>query len=205
MKIKPQTEQVKQQFGVCWPFKLEDTESYSYYTGGFTKEDCELIIKIGSSMEMQAGRIFADGGSIAETRKCSTSWLYPSNETEWLFRRATDIVQELNSRFFNFDVTGFIEGFQFTKYEAPDGKYNKHVDMGRNCYIRKLSFVLQLSDPKDYEGGDLVLHFDKDPAVMKKEQGYLTLFPSYMLHEVTPVTKGTRYSLVGWITGPKFK
>lgn len=193
------------QFGTCWQFELENIENYAYWNGGFSKEECETIIEIGSSIQMQAGKIFAEGGTTSNIRKCFTSWLYPGSETEWLYRRATDMVQRLNADYFKFDLTGFIEGFQFTKYEAPDGKYGKHVDIGKDCYIRKLSFVLQLSDPKDYEGGELVIHTEDTPIVMKKEQGYLTVFPSYTLHEVTPVTKGTRYSLVGWITGPKFR
>ena len=41
--------------------------------------------------------------------------------------------------------------------------------------------------------------------MLPKEQGKLILFPSYVLHEVKPVTKGERYSLVAWITGPQFK
>ena len=42
-------------------------------------------------------------------------------------------------------------------------------------------------------------------ALMKKEQGTLILFPSYVLHEVKPVTKGERNSLVSWVTGKQFK
>ena len=88
---------------------------------------------------------------------------------------------------------------------APSGKYGKHVDCSYNTNIRKLSFTLQLSDPSDYDGGDLCLYFGEDAEVIKREQGYVALFPSYVLHEVTPVTRGTRYSLVSWITGKPFR
>jgi PKHD-type hydroxylase len=64
---------------------------------------------------------------------------------------------------------------------------------------------VQLSDPSDYEGGDLLLHISADPKKAPKNQGQVILFPSHTLHEVTPVTKGIRYSLVAWVTGPKFK
>jgi PKHD-type hydroxylase len=74
-----------------------------------------------------------------------------------------------------------------------------------NGTVRKLSFVLQLSDPKDYKGGELQIHLGEEPTVMKKEQGALFAFPSPTLHEVTAITKGRRYSLVGWITGKPFK
>jgi PKHD-type hydroxylase len=64
---------------------------------------------------------------------------------------------------------------------------------------------LQLTNPNEYKGGDLILHLGNEPTILSKEQGKLYAFPSYTLHEVTPVTKGTRYSLVAWITGPHFK
>ena len=65
--------------------------------------------------------------------------------------------------------------------------------------------VLQLSDSKDYEGGDLMLMHSNTPNIIEKKKGYLVAFPSYVLHEVTPVTKGERYSLVAWIHGPNLR
>ena len=71
--------------------------------------------------------------------------------------------------------------------------------------VRKLSFSVQLNDPKDYKGGELNLYTSEKPETMKKEQGTLILFPSFILHEVTPVTKGERNALVSWVTGKQFK
>ena len=70
---------------------------------------------------------------------------------------------------------------------------------------RKLSFSIQLSDPSMYEGSELKIYNGNDPIIAKKELGTMNFFSSYMLHEVTPIEKGKRYSLVGWINGPKFK
>jgi PKHD-type hydroxylase len=73
--------------------------------------------------------------------------------------------------------------------------------------VRKLSISIQLTNPEEYEGGELKLYDgDEDKTnVMDKTQGTLIIFPSYVLHEVMPVTKGTRNSLVAWVTGPQFK
>ena len=71
--------------------------------------------------------------------------------------------------------------------------------------VRKLSISIQLTDPTKYEGGDLNLYWSDDPVTMKNNKGSLFIFPSYMLHEVTPVTKGERNSLVCWVNGPQFK
>ena len=79
-----------------------------------------------------------------------------------------------------------------------------HIDKLYKGTIRKLSITIQLSSPQDYEGGDLILH-NGEPEKMQKELGKLIVFPSYTLHEVTPVTKGTRYSLVAWVAGKPFR
>ncbi len=111
----------------------------------------------------------------------------------------------LNQKYFNFDLFGITEGLQFTNYTAPSGNYGKHVDRSFSIPIRKLSMSIQLSNPNEYEGGDLLLHEGEEGIPLLKEQGTLLLFPSYILHEVTPVTKGERNSLVTWITGTPFK
>ena len=79
------------------------------------------------------------------------------------------------------------------------------IDKCKDRIIRKLSLSIQLSDPSSYEGGELVLYVGEEGITVPKEQGKLIAFPSFTLHEVKPVTKGERYSLVAWITGPQFK
>jgi PKHD-type hydroxylase len=71
--------------------------------------------------------------------------------------------------------------------------------------VRKLSFSVMLTDPEEYEGGELLLKIDSFPITPPNKKGTVIFFPSYVLHEVTPVTKGTRKTLVGWVLGPKFR
>ena len=113
--------------------------------------------------------------------------------------------KKLNDRFFKFDIFRLNEGFQFTNYKAPGDKYGKHIDRSQNMIVRKLSLSIQLTDPKEYEGGELYIYEGDKGEKMKQGQGDLILFPSYMLHEVKPVTKGERNSLVCWVTGKQFK
>jgi PKHD-type hydroxylase len=193
----------KQTPNPAWAFNLDPVHSWAYWDKAFTKEECEHIIEIGNSRTQTQAT--TNGGNPSKIRKSEISWLYPSDGMGWAYRRMTDIITNLNEQYFKFDIFGATEGFQFTKYQAPSGKYGKHIDSAPNTVIRKLSFTLQLSNPKDYEGGDLCLYLDDKPEAMKKEQGFVALFPSYVLHEVKPVTKGTRYSLVSWITGKPFK
>jgi len=188
-------------FSSVWAFNLDPVHAWAYWDKAFTKEECEQIIQIGDKKTYQQA---TTRGYTDKLRKSEVSWLYPSEDTQWIYRRLTDIITNLNNKYFKFDIFGAAEGFQFTKYTAPDGKYGKHIDSSVEVLVRKLSFTLQLSNPEDYEGGDLCLHLGNKPDVMKKEQGFVVLFPSYVLHEVTPVTRGTRYSLVSWITGKPF-
>ena len=193
-----------EQPSTVWPFELDYVEDWAYFQGAFTPEECGKIIEIGNARIINKSSI--RGNDIAnDIRDSKNSWIMPSDDSHWIFRRVTDVIVDLNSKYFKFDLYGFIEGFQFTRYDAPGGKYDQHIDRGLNTWTRKLSFTLQLSDPKDYVGGDLELYYGKDPTVPNKEQGFVTVFPSYVMHRVTPVTKGTRYSLVAWITGPSFK
>jgi PKHD-type hydroxylase len=186
-----------------WAFNLDPVNSWAYWDKAFSKEECERIIEIGNSKTKEQAK--ARGENSGKIRKSEIAWLYPSPELDWAYRRMTDIITSLNDRFFQFDLFGATEGFQFTKYTAPGGKYGRHIDSARGTPVRKLSFTLQLSEPEAYKGGELCLYLSEKPEVMKKDQGYVALFPSYVLHEVKPVTEGTRYSLVSWITGKPFK
>lgn len=185
-----------------WAFNLDQINSYAFWEDFLSKDECKKIIKIAKNQKFLEGKV---SNNVKNVRKSNVTWLYPNEELEWLFRRITDVVINLNERFYKFDLYGMVEGFQFTNYKAPGGKYDKHVDRAFNRGIRKLSVSIQLTDPKEYEGGELKLYESSTPTIMSKKQGTLILFPSFVLHEVTPVTKGERNSLVAWITGKNFK
>ena len=96
--------------------------------------------------------------------------------------------------------TEYLDQIDLLKYEVG-GKYEKHVDhfFGSS---RTLSFILNLNE--EYEGGDFVFYDQKENEVkkIKCNTGTVIFFPSNFLypHSVQPITKGTRYSIVGWIT-----
>jgi PKHD-type hydroxylase len=188
-----------------WPFRVDEINSFAYVENVFSKEECEKIISISNKLSFIKGGLSEKNKLDNSIRDSNIKWLEVEKDTEWLFRKTTDIVFELNEKFFKFNLFGFIEGFQFTNYKAPSGKYGKHVDRGFNSRVRKLSISIQLSDPKNYKGGELYLYESDKGTLMSKKQGTLVVFPSFILHEVTPVTKGERNSLVTWITGDNFK
>jgi len=170
----------------------------------FTPEECDQIVKLGLSL--QVDRAEAAGDPEHKIRKSKVSWIPTEEENYWIFNKCSAMVLQSNSQFFNYDLQ-YIENLQFGVYDASEtGFYGRHIDTEYiSTGTRKLSFSILLSDPESYEGGELMLHYKRDGYTAAREQGVSIIFPSAMLHEVTPVTKGTRYSLVGWVVGPRFK
>lgn len=183
----------------------DDTENYAWAKEVFTDEEIQKIIDIGLAEQTKKAEISNKKTINEDIRKAEVSWIFPNEKTEWLFRKLTDLITSANARFFNFHLIGMFEGLQFTIYKDGGDKYEPHLDKVYAKTARKLSFVLQLSDPEDYEGGELKLYTGHEPVTVEKEKGLLCSFPSYTLHGVTPVTKGTRYSLVIWVHGPPFR
>ena len=182
-------------------------EQYAWSRAVFTKEEIDAIINIGVNIGLVTGRT----GNIlhnSQIRNSQVSFIYPNPHTYWLFDKLANVVTEINNRFFGYDLFSLNEGFQFTRYQHSDSEpehYSWHTDNGTTNPYRKLSFSLQLSDDADYEGGDLEILVGDEPIKLGREQGVINFFPSYTLHRVTPITKGTRYSLVCWVSGPHFR
>ena len=137
-------------------------------------------------------------------RVSDIAWITRTEASEWLYARLWSACEAANQRFFGYDIQ-FIEPLQYSVYRAESqGFYTSHYDWSASeVGIRKLSFSVQLSDPMEYSGGDLVLYTGEGaPVTAPKTQGSITVFPSWMLHEITPVTQGVRRALVGWFQGP---
>jgi PKHD-type hydroxylase len=102
-------------------------------------------------------------------------------------------------------LDGFTEPLQISEYGVGHF-YDWHLDIGKGAAsIRKISFVVQLSEETDYAGGELELLSNIHTKTQPKTRGTIVLFPSYILHRVTRVTRGTRMSLVGWVGGPPYR
>lgn len=192
------------------PYSIK-SEPYAWWENAFTGQELDWLQQKAREANQQAwvGNGTEKGGYAPEVRRSELNWLNNDNETQWVFERLAHVVSSLNSQFFSFDLTGFGEAIQLTHYdEKYQGMYGWHVDFGNNTSSpsRKLSLVLQLSDPVDYEGGVLELRPAGNEIVkMRKQRGLIVCFPSWTLHQVTPVTQGNRQSLVSWITGLPFK
>jgi len=189
--------------GGGWHFKQDIPHNWCWWKDAFTPIELDAIIRIGHAQEQQRG--VTGGGDSTAVRDSFVSWLFPNEVTGWVFERLAGVVQSMNEQFYRFDLDGFFQGLQFTKYAAPSQHYTWHIDRGYGMGVRKISLSLQLSDPADYEGGDLLFKFGEEEQTASRDRGMMAIFPSWTLHRVTPVTSGTRYSLVAWVSGPPFK
>jgi PKHD-type hydroxylase len=181
-------------------------EPFVTWNDGFDDNDIALIDKMSESRQAVESHTGVDRKQ-QEIRVSDVTWIECSQDSEWLYDRLAYISNQLNGQFYRFDLFGFQEDIQYTTYDSiTQGHYTWHVDGGISTKAsRKLSVVLQLSDPSEYEGGDLELMVGVAPLKVDKKKGLITAFPSYVLHRVTPVTKGIRKSLVIWCVGPAFK
>ena len=174
-------------------------------TGGLLS-DAEMNRLIGQH-ESQVGQGQVGAGSEnADVRRSQIHFFRNTPDNEWLYRRVWEAASECNARFMGADITGIEGNIQLARYDASDqGFYNWHTDFGRLAPNRKISISIQLSAPEDYDGGDLEFLFDTAPYRADRERGTFIAFPSFVVHRVAPVTRGTRWSLVAWITGPRWR
>lgn len=181
-------------------------EPFVWWQGAFEDQELDWLQSRAFSADQKA----AVGGDPSEeqlsrVRRSRVSWLDCNTDSRWVFERIADIAARLNVKHYGFDLTGFGEPMQLTHYDGSEqGMYGWHQDYN-STISRKLSVVVQLSDPKDYEGGNLQVMTHDQVQTVRKQRGLITVFPSYNLHQVTPVTQGTRQSLVAWISGPDFR
>lgn len=189
-----------------------------HFNEGLVKDELiNEIIRIGEAQPQSDEKIGVEGKLVPTKRISEIHWIERKREAAPMIDFFDYMLQQINRHFYGFDCN-FIPEYQYTKYRAgthgDDGHYGWHIDsFGRNpqkVFDRKISFVLQLSDPSEYEGGELEIHegFGQPPKLEQermKTKGTLIAFPSYYLHRVTPVTKGERKSLVCWAEGPQFR
>ena len=162
-----------------------------------------------------------------DKRNSQNAWI-PT--THWIGGFLWHYIERANRENFLYDIRNIDgENIQFTRYEEGQF-YGWHNDAGLQTHykpvstgnrseglaqdflnekielIRKLSVVVQLSDPEDYEGGNLQILSDDDKSYfVPRQRGTVIVFDSRAKHRVLKVTKGVRKSLVGWVVGPRWK
>lgn len=187
---------------------------WCYFKGYFTPEQCAKILEDGLKLPVQDAKLGVSGNStLPNHRKSKVRFIQKSDKTfEWLFDAMWKMATQANDEWFQFHITK-IDYIQLAEYDSSyEGHYKKHHDVfwmnGDPVYHRKLTAVVQLTDPSTYVGGNLVLcePISQQPNTDEiRTQGTAFFFPSFLEHEATAVTEGTRYSLACWFDGPKWR
>jgi len=198
---------------MAYSFKRDqnDPQQYYWFESGLTKEELIKFNNLILNLEYHDATIIGDSSSgekSLDVRSSKIKWIPHSNDWNWLYNKFQDMITEANGELWNFNIYDIVEEIQYTEYHASDsGHYDWHQDIGPgDASLRKISLTVQLTDSALYEGGDLEIWQggevrDKTP----RGSGIVIIFPSYMMHRVTPVTKGVRRSLVLWVGGEHYK
>lgn len=110
------------------------------------------------------------------------------------------IISEYIGIGFNFDFSN-VASFQYAQYNVG-GKFTWHHDVIKDPnypVFRSFTFSCNISDPEEYQGGELLIMHDKKTLQLDKRQGAFIVFPSFLPHCVTTVTEGRREAMVTWI------
>jgi PKHD-type hydroxylase len=186
-----------------------DCQNYYWFKEGFTKEELNLIYEGVSNLPFKTATIIGENEQTTPTeiRSSSIKWIPKTNEWMWVYKKLMDLSIEAN-KIWGFDLMSIDEDIQYTEYyDKNDGHYDWHQDIGPDsASLRKVSITVQLSDSEEYEGGDLqIWSGGQNIQNVERGSGVVVIFPSYMMHRVTKVTKGTRRSFVLWVGGKHYK
>jgi predicted 2-oxoglutarate/Fe(II)-dependent dioxygenase YbiX len=167
---------------------------YYSFKDSFSTEECNKII-----------RSFDDLAAKQENKR---EQFTHEGQNEWIYQRISDMAMEANRVMWKFNILGIMEPMIYARYDIRDSEAAR-IDIGVNFnnsfrQDRKISFLTQLSEEASYEGGDVLLHNHGTPTYLSKERGTTLIFPSWLLNGTTPITKETKRTLYGWVSGPPF-
>ena len=182
---------------------------WEVWPSALTGAECDAIVKRAALYQPESATVgFAQAVRSDHAYRSSTiSWLDIHRDKD-IVDRLMQFVQSSNRTNFGTEIVGPYE-LQYTEYHGrAQGKYDWHQDVwleSSRPFDRKLSVVVQLSDPEEYEGGAFEFFGLQQPGVNFAPRGSMLIFPSFLQHRVLPVTKGIRRSLVSWIEGPRWR
>ena len=191
--------------------------NYYFFKKAVPIKTCEKILKAGRKKIAQRASTAGRGLDLSK-RNCMVAWI----NDKWIYEIINPFIHTANKQAgWNFEWD-WNESSQFTIYEK--GHYygwhadqkpepNKNKDKNLDGKIRKLSLTLQLTDKTEYEGGDFQFMWIRDDTKGflnvitiddARDIGTVIIFPSFIYHQVLPITKGKRETLVNWSLGNEF-
>ena len=178
--------------------------NYYWFKEGFSTDEVDKIIKDAEQYEFFRALVI-DEENTDKVRKSNIKWLPFDDTWSWVVDRIMNQITEANLQW-KFNLRSVIDNIQYTEYEGNGGHYDWHMDIGPDSIShRKISVTIQLSEPSEYEGGKLQIKTGVGDVECPQGKGNVVIFPSFLLHRVTPLTRGNRKSLVLWVGGEHYK
>ena len=185
------------------------------YKNQFSDAECDWIINQSERvLDVKNAVIGEEGDNESLYRKSQTGFIHyntPEHNELWnvVSSKLWNVVNDANRTNFGFDIS-YLDSVQYTVYHDGGDHYDWHIDTfldTPNAFHRKLSVTVQLTNSNEYTGGDFKLKDGTGQELPEhvKDKGSVLIFPSFLLHKVTPVTSGTRRTLVAWFEGKRFK
>lgn len=178
-----------------------------YLTGPVCFDDRELgALRAHVDEHGEPAEVVGAAGqkAVPDVRRTRICWL-EMDQHPWVYHLVWTMAQAAN-QLLRFDLAPAPEKIQLARYDALDqGFFDWHADTVPSDMTRKLSISVPLNAPSDYEGGVLELHQGTTIIQAPQSPGMPIIFPSWLIHRVTPVTRGARYSLVAWVRGPNWR
>jgi len=188
---------------------------WCYFKSHFSAEQCDKIVETILSRPAKDAEIGIGNSAIGldtSFRKSQIRFVSRGDsELDYLFDDLWKLAIIANEKWFDVQISK-LDYLQVAEYDsAYKGEYKTHHDIfymnGDPYYHRKLSCIIQLSDPTQYKGGDLtfvdVQHYPNVEDL--RQQGTVIFFPSFVRHAALPVEEGMRYSVAAWFDGPKWR
>lgn len=188
-------------------YKPQSTiHAYITPTSYFTDAECEHICQKGYSSILQPARVqnLNTGKQFIDPLSNGSAVSYIM-EDDFLYEKLRTLICKINSEYYNFNLLDYGEPIKFAEYTTNGTSI--HVDLGNNnsTNYRKLTVVILLSDPNDYDGGDFFITNHTGGSTMApRERGKVIIFPSFLMHYVSPITRGKRNTAVAFAYGPPF-
>jgi len=171
-----------------------------------TPTQCKMLRQDAEVIGMKRATVLKKDGKIKKSiaRSCSSCWIAFAPQYKWLYSIMNELTDAVNAEHYRFDITG-VQQLQILKYN-PLQQFWWHYDTYTSeAPVRKMTAVVNLSDPSEYLGGGLQVKADIENARFIREQGAGCWFPSYIEHRARAPIFGTRWVLVAWFTGPAWR
>ena len=189
-------------------FEDVNYDNYYWFENGFTADELSDIEELTKTIEFQTANVGQHNAVTSDHRKSKIKWCPQTDSFKWVYDKLQNMIFEANEMMWKMNITHMREEIQYTEYyDNNSGGYEWHMDCGKGIQNqRKISVTVQLSDPDEYEGGNLQFLADDGKSYFApRKRGTIVLFDSRAQHRVQKVKSGVRKSIVGWCVGPRFR